>query len=180
MRRRTKIILSALVLMVVTAAIAWPRIDFFMLTGRLFYPIRKVETLHAPISVKGWTADGLLLADGRTLSLPRLRVLPSQSVALSEVTKRGVEVGGDERVYGLVRVHHWCGNDPVREHIARVDISDMMTFLCVGETVGPVPEAEFRVREPGGTFSEWGWRVGEFYQFESWQKLRDSAHEPSV
>jgi hypothetical protein len=178
MRGRTKIILSALVLVVGTAAIAWPRIDFFMLTGH-FTPIRKVESLRTPVRVQAWTADGLLLADGRTLPLPKLRALPSQSAALSEVIKRGVEVASNGRVYGLVRVHHWCGNDPVREHIARVDISDMMTFLRVGETVGVVPEAQSRVHEPGGAFSKWGWRVGEFYQFESWQRLRNSEHEPS-
>jgi len=117
----------------------------------------------------------LSLADGRTVQLPGLRSLPRDSAALSEATKRGVQVHADGRVWGLVRVHHWCGNDPVREHIARVDLSDMMTFLRVGEPVSTVPEAEFLAREPGGTFTEWGWRIGEFLQFQSWESMKDSA-----
>ena len=99
--------------------------------------------------------------------------LPSESEALTEATKRGVEVGPDGRIWGLVRIHHWCGNDPVGEHIARIDLSEMMTFLRVGEPVAPVPESESLVIEPGGSFTEWGWRVGEFYQFQSWQSVKD-------
>ena len=34
-------------------------------------------------------------------------------------TASGVELAPDGRVYGLVRIHHWCGNDPVQTHIAR-------------------------------------------------------------
>ncbi len=96
------------------------------------------------------------------------------------MTKRGVEIGSNGEVYGLVRVHHWCGNDPVREHIARVDISDVMTFLRIGEIVAPGPKVESSVRELGGAFSKWGWRFEEFYQYESWHKSKDSGHQPSA
>jgi len=109
------------------------------------------------------------------VQLSGLRSLPSQSAALTEATKRGVEVHADGRVWGVVRVYQWCGNDPVREHIARVDLADMMTFLRVGEPTAAVPESEFLVREPGGTFTEWGWRIGEFLQFQSWESTKDSA-----
>ena len=46
-----------------------------------------------------------------------------------------------------MRVHHGCGHDPVREHIARVDLSDLITFLRVGEAVAPVPTARLSVVE---------------------------------
>jgi hypothetical protein len=170
MRRRTKVVLFA----VASIAIAVAIVPAFIPPAG-FFRITKIESLKDPVSVAGWTSNNLLLADGRRLVIPNFRSLPSNSVALSEITKRGVEIGDGGRVYGLVRVHHWCGNDPVREHIARVDISDALTFLRVGETDGPVPEAEFRVHKPGGSFSEWGWRVGEFYQFESWKKLKDAV-----
>lgn len=92
---------------------------------------------------------------------------------MAEATKRGVEVGVDGRILGLVRTHHWCGNDPVREHIARIDLSDMMIFLRVGEPIALVPEPESLFTQPGGAFTEYGWRVGEFYQFQSWQSVKN-------
>ena len=172
--RKTTILFLALVMLLLAVVAAWPRISFFMLTGR-FLPITRIQTLHAPITVKGWGPDGLFLADGRTVRLPGLRALPNGSPALAEATKRGIEIGTDARLYGLVRIHHWCGNDPVREHIARVDISDMMIFLRVGEPVSTVPEAEFRGREAGGRFSEWGWRIEEFSHFQSWRTFAEMA-----
>ncbi len=174
MRRNTIILLATIAALVFGVVVAWPRISFYMLTGR-FSPIEKIETLKNPVAVARWSSDGLNLADGRTVQLSGLRSLPSLSPALTEATKRGVEVGADGHAWGLVRVHHWCGNDPVREHIARVDLSDMITFLRVGEPVAPVPESQFLVREPGGTFTEWGWRIGEFLQFQSWARIKDSA-----
>jgi len=174
MRRKTITLLATIGALVLGAVMAWPRIDFYMLTGR-FSPIEEIETLQNPVTVTKWSADGLSLADGRTVQLSGLRSLPGQSAALTEATKRGVEVGADGHVWGLVRVHHWCGNDPVREHIAKVALADMMTFLRVGEPFTPVPEAEFLAGKPGGTFTKWGWDIGEFLQFQSWQSIKESA-----
>ncbi|MFA6564526.1 MAG: hypothetical protein WCV00_21660 [Verrucomicrobiia bacterium] len=154
--------------------VAWPRISFYRLTGR-FSPIEKIETLQSPVAVTSWSSDGLHLVDGRTLQLPGLRSLPRESAGLREATKRGVEVQADGRVWGLVRIHHWCGNDPVREHIAKVDLAAMMIFLRLGEPAGPVPDARLLVEERGGSFTDCGWRIGEFLQFQSWQSLKDSA-----
>src|SRR3569832_982548 len=110
-----------------------PWINYYLLTKR-FVPIKKIETLNNAVAVTRWSSNGLNLADGRIVQLPGIRSLPSESDALTEATKRGVEMAADGRIWGLVRIHHWCGNDPVREHIARVDISEMMTFLRVGES----------------------------------------------
>jgi hypothetical protein len=173
-RRKLLIILSVVAALAVVVGFAGPYISHYMLTGR-FVPVNKIETLKNPIAVRGWSAGGLNLADGRTVPLPGLRALPGQSAALAEATKRGVEVDRDGRVWALVRVHHWCGNDSVRKHVARVDLSEMMTYLRVGEPTVTPPEAEFLATKSDGAFSEWGWRVGEFYAFESWQKLKNSA-----
>jgi hypothetical protein len=174
MRRKTTILLVMTAAAVALAVAAWPSVSFFMLTGS-FFPIKKVDTLQHPIAVTRWDANGLNLADGRTVALPGLRLLPSTSPALAEVTKRGVDVGADGQVWGLVRIHHWCGNDAVREHVARVDLSQMMTFLRVGEPTSGVPEPELLVNESGGKFSEYGWDIGEFLGFQSWQSIAASA-----
>ena len=173
MCRKTIVVLLSVTLLFVAVIVAQPHISFYLLTGR-FFPIHKIESLQTPVAVKSWITNGFLLLDGHTIELPGLHSLPGESPALTEITKRGVEIAADGRVYGLVRVHHWCGNDPVREHIARVNISDAMMFLHVGQTAAPIPEPDFTAREKGGRFSEWGWNISEFMQFEAWQRLKTS------
>jgi hypothetical protein len=172
MYRKAGIVGASAGILVMATIFAWPRISYRMLTGS-FFPIHKVEGLRNPIGVNGWGPDGLILADGRTVQLPGFRSLPVVSPALVEATKRGVEIGEGGRVFGLIQIHHWCGNDPVREHIARVDLSDMMMFLHVGQTIASVPEADITNQEGGGKFTEWGWNVSEFLHFQSWQRIKD-------
>jgi hypothetical protein len=132
-----------------------------------YRPVRIVDSLQSPTAVISWSSDGILLADGRKVQLRGFKSLPTSSQALAEITKRGIEVKGDGSVYGLVRVYHWCGNDPVDEHIARVEMSELLAFLEEGERADPVgPASKFRIHREMG-FSERGWDVGEFIQFES-------------
>lgn len=137
---------------------------------------RIIEDLSSPVAVAGWSEAGLELRDGRTVSLVGVRISPELSTALTEATRHGVELGADGRVYGLVRVHHWCGNDPIREHIARVDLARLMTYL------GPAPAAltpgESLVVTPGGRFTTCGWNVSEFYEFQGWCRLLDRRDGP--
>ena len=51
----------------------------------------------------------------------------------------------------------------------------MMMFLRVGTPVAAFPELGIFAREPGGSFSKWGWTIGEFGTFQSWVNTRDSA-----
>jgi hypothetical protein len=60
----------------------------------------------------------------------------------------------------------------VREHIARVDVADMLMYLRQGEWSNP-PSAEaleFASRTSGGRFSKWGWDVSEFANFQHWTR----------
>jgi hypothetical protein len=178
MRRKWLIFLATTATLAIGLTLAWPRIDFWMLTGSLS-PIRIVETLDNPVTVTKWNATGLLLADGRTAQLPGVSALPDDSPALHEAIKRGVEVRKDGRIRALVQIHHWCGNDPVREHIAQVDLSEMMTFLRIGKSSAPDPETEILVKEPGGSFSEFGWNISEFMQFQAWESSRRQRADTS-
>ena len=159
-------------LSIVGIALALASGGFFTLTGSLF-PVYKVDTLRHPLPVSGWTSEGLTLTDGRTVPLRGVHALPLESVALAQVIGRGVEINADGRVYGLVKVHHWCGNDPVRRHIAKVDIAEMLIFLRVGRPTVPLPEPQSLVKVAGGRFTESGWRVGEFHDFQLWQRMKD-------
>jgi len=173
MRRKLTIAIAGTAILVFAGIFAWPRISYHMLTGS-FFPIHKVESLENPLAVKRWTTEGLILENGRTVQLPGLRSLPKESAALAEATKRGVEIRKDGRVFGLMRIHHWCGNDPVREHIARVDLADLMMFLNLGEATAPVPDPAFTTHEDADKFSEYGWHVGQFFQFQAWCKFKDA------
>jgi hypothetical protein len=142
---------------------------FRMTTGHWF-PVRQIETLVNPIEVKGWTAAGLDLSDGRSVALLGVEALPIQSSVLSEVVRQGVEITPDGQVYGLVKVHHWCGNDPVREHLARVNLSDLLVFLGEVTPVKPLGETQKRLLA-GNTsrFTEHGWDIGQYSTFHGWR-----------
>lgn len=164
--------LGLLCIMLVGGPLAWRRYNFYMLTGSLF-PIRRIEVLKNPVVVKGWTTNAFFLADGRTIGLPGFRTLPTNSPALAELTTRGVEVATNGHVYGLIRIRHGCGNDPVREHIVKVDISDALMFSQIGNTTKPVPAPDATLPQARYQSSEWSWGTSEFMQFQAWQAIRE-------
>src|SRR5688572_2405248 len=77
-----------------------------------------IDTLQNPLRVEGWTRDALLLVGGKQVPMPDAGDLRDHSIMLAEATSRGVEFRNG-RVVGLVRVWHWCGNDPIARHLAR-------------------------------------------------------------
>ena len=168
--RRGKVVLIGAVLvgLVAMSPVIYTRCDHFLLTGR-FSPIDQVETLQGAVAVNGWSEDGLLLADGRTITLPGLTSLPKASVALAAATERGVQAGQDGRVYGLVKIHHWCGNDPVRNHVARVDLAHMLMYFREGEPSSALAEAMFGHRQAAG-FSQSGWNISDYLGFKSFEQ----------
>jgi hypothetical protein len=127
------------------------------------------EKLTDPQTVERWSETDLVLASGRKLRLPGVPRLPASLPLLSQMVERGVEVGSDGRIIGLVKIWHWCGNDPVREHIARVDIANVLLYFGHG----PVPAAceEYRPRERQHALSRHGWSVSDFLHFESFQTV---------
>ncbi len=161
--RQLRVRLTIRRLMVVVAAIA---VVFALRPQQQ----RIIDELRSPVAVTGWSDTGLLLADGRSAQLPGIGALPSSSAALIEATRWGVELGSGGRVYGLVRVHHWCGNDRVGEHIARVDLSHLLAFLGEGELVCKLDQKlrTTMAEIPGGRFTAAGWEVGEHTQFRFW------------
>jgi hypothetical protein len=172
MRFRLKLVIAILAsaAFATSLVLAWPYIEYYQLTGS-FTPIQKIETLHSPIQVVGWSAQGLRLADSRVIQLPGFCELPATSDVLTEATGRGVELSPDGRVFALVRINHWCGNDPVRVHVVRVDLADMLTFLGEGERDEPLSDDARNdlAKDSDREFSKFGWNIDGFYSFGSWQ-----------
>src|SRR5215468_9734518 len=100
MRGDSIILVLAVFILAASVPILTPHINYYLMT-RHFFPIKKIETLQHPVAVTSWSSNGLQLADGRIVQVPGLHSLPVESDALTEATKRGVEVGAEGRVQGL-------------------------------------------------------------------------------
>ncbi|SRR6266699_3684470 len=126
MKRSLTIVAVVLVLLIAGASLLDWR--FFSLTGH-FFPKKIVDSLVAPVRVMAVKEDGLLTSDGRTLLPPLIARLPLSPELSKDILGNGVEMKPDGTIYALVHVHHWCGNDPVRLHLARVDLSSLLLVL---------------------------------------------------
>jgi hypothetical protein len=104
---------------------------FCLRTGH-FSPIRIIESLAAPVDVAEFTPAGLRTVDGSWISLPGASGIEPPPAVLRDVKKYGVELAPDGSVSALVRVHRSCGNDPVRFHLARVDLSSLLLLIGPG------------------------------------------------
>lgn len=168
MRLTLNYLLSVVFVAAVVLPVAWLLL-FRTVTGH-WIPIWKFDTLAKPAAVRGWTTEGLQLADGRLLPLTGVTALPKESVALSQGIKRGVEIDEEGRVYGLVNIRRTCGNDPVVQRLVRVDLADVLIFLHEATPTRPLsPE---QMDWPQGVrrgFNERGWSVGELGNFMQWQ-----------
>lgn len=133
-----------------------------------------VEPLSNPVAITDWTAAGLLLADGRTVPVPDLARQPLPCEIPSLLGFQKVEVSNG-RVYVNLRIHHWCGNDPVRLHIAKVDLG---RFLIAGEIAQPPDDGRDWLFDwltyRGMPMSQHGLRVGAYYDFQRWCNLLDN------
>ena len=130
-----------------------------------------VESLRRPMEVKGWDSWGLVLKGGSGyVPLDLERPLRIDSAFLREATRRGVELGADGRVYGLVRIYHWCGNDPMGLEIVRLDVADVLRFFDSGGFLCRDHPAVDRCQNYQGMMSGRGWLVGEYRLYREWTR----------
>lgn len=111
-----------------------------------------IETLHAPVQIRDLDADGLVTADGKVIRLRYVKQIPASNTIFAAVTAQGVELDPNGRAVGLIDVHHWCGNDPVGKHLARVDLAALALYLGAEPTEDApdfVAELPPRVRTTG-------------------------------
>ena len=137
-------------------------------------PARKsiVERLNSPVPVSGWTSAGVQLANGRTVQWRDVSAVDLNSSALAEVAQNGVEVAPDGRIFGLIRVHHWCGNDPIGQHIARVDIERLLFYRGEGKTTNRAWTRALGDSQWARSHSEWD--PGDQIEFRAVEQLIDA------
>ena len=99
-----------------------------LLTGSPI-PLGIVDSLHSPKSVTAIEDDGVKTADGARANLPNASRIRERPLLVEDIFKHGIEVTPSGDVYGLIRIHHWCGNDPVRYHLARVNLLSLAALL---------------------------------------------------
>ena len=96
-----------------------------LLSGQLF-PKHIVEKLRNPHPVVKITKKGFIISDGRLIKVRYVSELPINSNILQAAVKNGIEVDEYGNTFGLLKIWHWCGNDPVRYHIARVNLTNLI------------------------------------------------------
>lgn len=178
-----------------SAALQWRRTCILISAGILVLGIvllnagprsktRIVETLNHPVRLLGWDPEGVTLEGGRKVPLPELSKLPpSDSPVLQSVLAGGVEVSPEGRLFVLVKIWHWCGNDPLREHVARVDLSRFLLFTGEGEPARPLSRfAKEGVRPDRerilSDFQRCGWSVGDFQRYRYWNTAIEKGEFP--
>lgn len=177
MLRRTRRIARILVFSVAAVVIllfglfVWGNM---MLIGRPF-PIRQVDSLKDPVAVTGWDTDGLVLANGQRLRLPLSKDLPVPAKALAAATQHGIEIHDSGAAFGLVEIHHWCGNDPVRYHLAKVNLANLLAYVTGIERAQRSNSALFTEgmdwpHAEAFIFGTHGWRIEWFHDFVSWEQ----------
>jgi hypothetical protein len=120
------VFIGAVAIGVFVLALVMPNRIFLRLTGA-FKPKRIVETLESPVHIVAIREAGLITGEGKILTLPDVITIPKEPRIWKDILDYGVELNTNGSTYALVHVHHWCGNDPVRYHLARVDLSS----LCI-------------------------------------------------
>jgi hypothetical protein len=94
-------------------------------------PLWYTEPLDHPVLVKEVTEKTLVLADGRSISLPFIKRLPKNDPVFLKALKHGVEVGQDGEVVGLLTVYPNRGNDPHHWYTKRINLSDLAGLMDV-------------------------------------------------
>lgn len=121
--------------------IYWPLVlmgilGFFhlLLTGS---PIPRwiTESLASPRKISSIEENFLRTSEGTVIRLRGAGFIRECPPVSADIFKHGVEVNASGEMFGLVRVHHWCGNDPVRYHLARVSLISLVAFLEEGQVL---------------------------------------------
>ncbi len=137
----------------------------FLLTGTLF-PRRIVEKLNHTRKVTDITAAGFVTEDGDLIKVKYVSEIPTNLAVIRVAVANGIEVDAQGQTFGLLKIWHWCGNDPVRYHIARVNLSNLI--LASGGKPDPgISQTVLNMAIPKNRemrYGEHGLNISDFYR----------------
>lgn len=96
----------------------------FAITGSPI-PLWHLEKLTNPVHVRAISATALVVTDGREIGLPFIKELPKDDLLFRAAVQNGVEVDTNGRVYGLLWMERYCGNDAVYWRREKIDLSEL-------------------------------------------------------
>lgn len=143
----------------------------FMLTGWPF-PLFIVKRLHNPIQVKQITAAGFVTSDSKLIKVQYVNELPVDSEIIRAAVAKGIEVTDKGQTFGLLKIWHWCGNDPVRYHIARVNLSALI-LAAGGKPDSDVTQDVRTILSSNSKelkYERFGLRMDRFFQIQTIQR----------
>ena len=131
----TSLCLGALAVLI-CAPFIWYVLSLFMTDAWRPRIVRK-DPLPSPIRVVDVDRTGLLLEDGRRVTLAGISVVddPRGEQAALELMRVACEQGinivhtveGEACIVRCEpRIYHWCGNDPVAAHFEQMNLNDML------------------------------------------------------
>lgn len=104
------------------------------------------------------------MADGSVVKIPYVVEVPTNLPLLQEALKRGIEIDQQGHVVGLIKVWHWCGNDPIRSHVGRIDLSGLLLFAGARPAEG-VSTNHFPASEQID-LREWGLNISQYMSMQ--------------
>jgi hypothetical protein len=153
-------------------------LQLFMPGGRHFFRrVGRVEVLNAPAGVRQITPGGLVLENGSLVKIPYVEHVPTNLAVLVAAVSSGVEIDKDGHVIGLIKVWHWCGNDPIRSHIGRIDLTGLLLFAGATPTQS-VPTNAFPVAEKIN-LTEWGLDISQYMRMQTIPTMIEMLTEPT-
>ena len=119
-----------------------------------------IERLENPRRVFQWSKHGIQLDNGQSVMPKGMIELPtSESPPIKEALGRGIEVNPDGRVFCLMHVWHWCGNDVVGYDLSRIDLAQYLTFYHKGKSSLKMNSKRFGSSASNEGFSSHGWNM---------------------
>lgn len=143
-------------------------------------PLVHVDFLNDGVNVSSTDGNRLLLPSGGSVVVPGVRYVPTNEVVCAAL-KRGIEVTPEGRVFGLLNIHHWCGNDPVCYDRRRIDITSLCWAVDVECWDPPFPSDDsggshehFKFRSSKISIGKFGMKVEHLYTLALANKI---AHQ---
>ena len=131
------------------------------------FPLFHIEKMSRPLPVHSTSGNVIQFSSGTVVCLDKLSYIPTNAL-IQDVLKRGLSYE-DGKTLGLVTLHHWCGNDPVRYDVRRVDFELLCAYVDVrclkGSEItndGFSPSCKTSMH-----YTKHGWRYEEYLKFLS-------------